>query len=123
MAEIQFPARRISPYQQRRVILADFQEFNSQHTHSRQRKIYGLLSERIYFPLEPPPDDERDVRPFDFGGVVANLLMAASSFLWLGGPIPRASSWATNSRKRPAFKAFVRVSMGFISTVPGPYST
>jgi hypothetical protein len=99
-----------------------FQKFGSLDPHSRERQAHGLVSERVHFPREPPPDVERDVRPFDFGRVT-NRLMSESSFLRAAGPIPHASSCLTNSRRRPVFKALLRVSMGCGSTDSAPYST
>src|ERR1700722_13538470 len=91
-------------HQQRRIVLEVVQIFSAQHAHSYQRQIYAAVSRRVHLPLEPPRDVERDVRPPDCVGVVANFLMAASTSLQFAGPMPRASSWATNSRKRPVFK-------------------
>src|SRR6266545_1168044 len=80
-----------APHEYGREFLEAVQDFGPLDAHSRQPQIHGPLSWRIYFPLEPPPDAERDVRSFDFG-CVASRFIVASNFFNSAGPMPRFSS-------------------------------
>ena len=84
--------------------LEALQGFGALDPHSRVERAHAGLSQRVFVPLEPPFDGERDVRSFDRGDL-ATLAMASSTSALAAGPIPAASCCRMNSSRRSNFKA------------------
>jgi hypothetical protein len=91
-----------------RVVLEVVQRLSEQHAYPYQREALGPLPRRVFFPLEFPPDAERDVRSSDRGSLTI-LERAPSNSARSIGPIPRASSCAMNSDSLPPEIASDRV--------------
>jgi hypothetical protein len=68
--------RRLSAAVWRESFWKSVQEFDPLNPHPCECKIYGSLPWRVYFPLEPSSDDERNVRSSDRRCVVSFFIVA-----------------------------------------------